>query len=141
MNSNDIDITAYADIIDMPRRVSTTRTRMSNYDRAAQFSPFATLTGYEECIREAARLTDERGTLDADEIEILDAGLRYIGAHLDERPEATVTYFKPDGLKSGGEYVTVRAAVCGIDLIERKLKTADGALIPIDDIFCLALTT
>ncbi len=137
MSANDIDITSYADIIDMPRRVSTARKRMSNYDRAAQFSPFAALTGYEDCIREAARLTDERGTLDADEIAILDAGLRYINAHIDERPEATVTYFRPDCLKSGGEYVTVRAAVCEIDPIERKLKTVDGAYIPIDDIFCL----
>ena len=121
--------------MDMPRHVSRTHKRMSNYDRAAQFSPFAALTGYEDCIREAARLTDARGTLDADEIERLDECLRRIGSRLGEKPEATVTYFKPDKLKSGGEYVTVTVNISDIDLTEGKIITSDGVRIPINDVF------
>ena len=119
----------------MPRHVSFTRKHMSDYDRAAQFSPFAALTGYEDCIREAARLTDARGTLDDDEIELLDARLRYIGARIDERPEASVTYFKPDKLKSGGEYITVTVRIADIDLVGGELVTAEGARIPINDVY------
>ncbi|MBQ7161697.1 MAG: hypothetical protein IJR90_08320 [Clostridia bacterium] len=132
---SDIDNSAYADIIDMPRHVSLTRKHMSNYDRAAQFSPFAALTGYEDCIREAARLTDERGALDPDEIEKLDARLRQIDARIDERPEVIVTYFKPDELKDGGEYVTAPLKIKEIDRIEGRLVADGGVCVPIEDIY------
>ena len=135
---NGIDNSRYADIIDMPHPVSAVRPHMSNYDRAAQFSPFAALTGYEDCIREAARLTDRRITLDEDEIELLDARLRYIGENLDKTPEALITYFKPDKLKAGGEYVTVTVRVADLDPIERKLVTSMGEVIPITDIYAIS---
>ncbi len=111
---------------------------MTEYDRAAQFSPFAALTGYEDCIREAARLTDARGSLDPDEVELLDAQLQYIASRLDERPEATVTYFKPDKLKAGGEYVTVTVNISDVDAAEGTLATECGLRIPINDIYGIA---
>ena len=107
----------YQDIIDLPHHVSKTRPPMPMSDRAAQFSPFAALTGYEEAIGETARLTDQRRELDENELESLNRQLQSV---LDQPEEASrkisVTYFQPDGKKTGGAYVTVTDRLKKIDM-------------------------
>lgn len=124
----------YADILDLPHHTSPTRPRMSMADRAAQFSPFAALTGHDDAIRETARLTDSRVSLDAGEIASLDERLRHIATHLEDAPEVSITYFQPDGRKAGGAYRTVTGAVEEIDEYARLVLLADKTSIPIDDI-------
>lgn len=97
----------YDDIIDLPHHISSKRGRMSGMDRAAQFSPFAALTGYDAAVRETARLTARRTELAEDSRAELDRKHQRLMEHLKERPEVTVTYFQPDLRKAGGAYVTV----------------------------------
>ena len=97
----------YDDILHLPHHVSSRRSRMSDWDRAAQFSPFAALTGYDATVRETARLVGRRTILAEDGCEELDRKHQRLLEHLSERPEITVTYFVPDLRKEGGEYVTV----------------------------------
>lgn len=97
----------YDDILHLPHHVSPRRSRMSDWDRAAQFSPFAALTGYDATVRETARLVGRRTILAEDGCEELDRKHQRLLEHLSERPEITVTYFVPDLRKEGGEYVTV----------------------------------
>lgn len=101
------DIHRYDDIIHLPRHVSAHRTPMSDWDRAAQFSPFAALSGYDATVRETARLVGHRTLLAEDSCEELDRKHRRLLERLEERPEVTVTYYVPDLRKEGGEYVTV----------------------------------
>ena len=99
--------TPYDDIIRLPHHVSQNHPQMSLRDRAAQFAPFAALTGYEAAVGETARLTAERRELDAQEAEELNRRLAALIARLPERPEVTVEYFVPDDRKAGGAYVSV----------------------------------
>ncbi len=124
----------YDDIIGLPRPLSKAHRPMAAMNRAAQFSPFAALTGYEAAIRETARLTDERVELDECAMNALTDSLKIIAERIAERPEITVTYFQPDQKKSGGTYVTVVCQVKKIEEDRRIVVTTDGALIPIDDI-------
>ena len=94
--------TQYDDIIHLPHHVSKTRPQMSMLDRAAQFSPFAALTGYEDAIQETGRLTDERMELSDEDRELLDRKWHYLQEIISDRPEITVTYFVPDEKKAGG---------------------------------------
>ena len=103
-------------------------------DRAAQFAPFAALTGYEAAVGETARLTAERRDLDAQEAEELNRRLAALIAHLSDRPEATVEYFVPDDRKAGGAYVTISGRVRHISFPERTLVMEDGTVIPLDDV-------
>ena len=96
------DLHKYDDIMDLPHYTSPNRRRMANIDRAAQFSPFAALTGYDADVLEAARVTDQRLTLTEDMKEILDRKQQRLAEILDEYPEVTVTYFVPDSRKAGG---------------------------------------
>ena len=105
----------YDDIINLPHHVSAVRKRMSMHDRAAQFSPFAALTGYDDAIDETARLTDKQFELSEDERNRLDEQLRLIADRIEEQPELEVTYFQPDELKEGGAYLTTRGCVRRID--------------------------
>ena len=123
----------YDDIIDLPRPKSA-HEPMPMSDRAAQFSPFAALTGYEDAIDETARLTDARVELGESAVEELERALAGIAARISERPDVTVTYFVPDGRKSGGVYVTRTGALKRIDELERALVFADGARIAVGDI-------
>lgn len=125
----------YDDIIGLEHHVSKTREPMSMTDRAAQFSPFAALTGYEGVVAEAARLTDEKVELDGESVEILDGRLRLIADNIEKCPQVTITYFKPDKRKSGGKYLTENCKVKAIDTIGRSLLTDEGLKIPIDDIY------
>ncbi len=122
----------YDDIIHLPRHVSPTRPRMSRLERAAQFSPFAALTGYEEAVREEARLTEERIELDDTEIADLDTKLRFLRDHPGAR--ASVVFFRPDKRKAGGAYVTAAGGIKKIDPIERTVTMQAGETIPIDSI-------
>lgn len=122
----------YDDIINLPHHESKTHPRMSIYDRAAQFSPFAALSGYEAAVNETARLTEEWSEPDEYEKEELNRRLVLIGENLSQAPVVEITYFKPDGKKSGGAYVTARGSVRKIDAYESIIYMADGTKIPID---------
>ena len=132
-------MTAYADIIDLPHHVSRNHPQMPLRDRAAQFAPFAALTGYEAVVGETARLTVERRELDAQEAEELNRQLAAVIEHLSERPEVTVEYFVPDERKAGGAYVSVTGRVRHVSIPEKTLVMADGTVIPMDDIAALAM--
>ena len=121
----------YEDIISLERPVSRTHPPMDRADRAAQFSPFAALTGFEDALPETGRLTDFRRELDEDEIQILDEKLREIRERIREHPRAAVTYFKPDGKKDGGAYVTVEGNVKRLDIVEGNLIMEDGTRISV----------
>ena len=124
----------YDDIINLPHHVSTKRTHMSLHDRAAQFAPFAALTGYDAAVRETARLTDTRLELDEYEMEALNDRLRLIAESLSDEPVIAVTYFLPDKKKAGGAYVTATGIVRKIDEYERTVVMNDGTRIPIEEI-------
>ena len=106
-------------------------------NRAAQFAPFAALTGYEESIEETARLTDHRIELSEDDIEDINAKLNFIKEYIKERPEVTITYFQPDERKEGGAYITVTGNARRIDEVNRVLVLEDGRMILIDIIIYL----
>lgn len=124
----------YDDIIDLPHHVSATRPRMSMIDRAAQFSPFAALTGYDAAIKETGRLTDERIELSEERRAALDRKQQILLDNLADQPEVSVTYFVPDERKSGGAYVTVTGRVKKVDDYQRLLVLTDGTKIPLDEI-------
>lgn len=124
----------YDDIIDLPHHQSATRPHMPAIDRAAQFSPFAALTGYEAVITETARLTDQRIELDEDAKAAIAQKLQLVMERIRERPEITVTWFQPDEKKDGGAYVTATGAIKRIDEYERAILMADGTRISIDSV-------
>lgn len=124
----------YEDIINLPHHVSPTRPRMSRADRAAQFSPFAALSGYGDAVQETARLTNRRIELDESAKAALDEKLRLLAEVIEERPEAEITYFLPDKKKAGGEYVTATGQVKKVDAVAQELVMANGRIIPIADI-------
>ena len=126
--------TPYADIIDLPHHVSRNHPQMPMLDRAAQFAPFAALTGYEAAVGETARLTAERRELDAQEAEELNRRLAALIARLPDRPEATIEYFVPDDRKAGGAYVSVTGRVRHVSVPEKTLVMEDGTVIPLDEI-------
>ena len=125
----------YDDIIHLPHHVSKTRLQMSMQDRAAQFSPFAALTGYDAAILETGRLTEDKLELGEETQAILDRKQRYLAEIIDTKPEITVTYFVPDEKKSGGAYSTVTGFLKRIDEYERVLMLTDGRKIQLDAIF------
>jgi hypothetical protein len=127
----------YDDIINLPHHVSATRPHMPAIDRAAQFSPFAALTGYDAAIKETARLTDERVELDEYMKDVLSDRLQIITDQLKEYPKIAVTYFQPDEKKNGGTYTTVIGTVKKIDEYERVVVMTDGTWIPIDEIISI----
>jgi len=122
----------YSKIINLPHHQSATRKRMSNYDRAAQFAPFAALTGHDEAIKETARLTDDYMEMGEDRLGELSAKIQLLIDKLSEQPEITVMYFIPDERKSGGSYAEKTGIVRIIDEYERKLVFYDGDKILID---------
>lgn len=132
---NTDDTRRYDDMIGLPHHVSKTRPHMPIGDRAAQFAPFAALTGYGDAVNETARLTEQRAELDEDRKAEIDAALRKLAQCADEEPEAAVTYFMPDGRKAGGSYVTVRGRVRRADTARRVLIFRGGTEVPFDDIY------
>ena len=124
----------YDDIIHLPRPISKTHAPMSSMERAAQFSPFAALTGYDAAIKETARLTDEKIELDEYAKDALNERLQILVPRIKEHPEIAITYFQPDAKKNGGAYVTAIGAVKKIDEYERFVVMTDGTGIFIEDI-------
>ena len=123
----------YDDIIDLPHHVSGTHPPMSRADRAAQFSPFAALTGYDAAVRETARVTERRIELDEGVKAELNARLNCILEHLPEHPQVSLTYFVPDEKKSGGAYRTVTGTVRKLDSFVKTLTLTDGTVVPMEE--------
>lgn len=124
----------YEDIINMERPVSKTHPRMDIGDRAAQFMPFAALTGYEEAIKETERLTDSFVDLDENEKMKLDIKLSKIRDNLVNLPEITVKYFKEDLKKSGGHYLEYTGKIKKIDEYKMTIKFTDNMEINVKNI-------
>lgn len=124
----------YDDIINLPHHQSATRPHMTLHDRAAQFSPFAALTGHDAAIAETARLTDKRIYLSEDRICVINAKLQMIEVLLPEYPETSITYFIPDSKKAGGVYVTKVGRVRRIDHLTRTVVFTDYTTVLFDDI-------
>ncbi len=124
----------YDDILYLPHHQSKVHPHMPREDRAAQFAPFAALTGYDDQIRETARLTDSRIELEENSKERLNGIMQYIQRHLEDQPQAVITYFVEDERKEGGRYITEHVQIRKIDLLQRRIITADKETIPMDDI-------
>lgn len=124
----------YEDIMHLPHHVSDHHPQMPETDRAAQFAPFAALTGYEDAIRETARLTDQEILLDEEVKAQLDRKLEFLGRHLSEQPEITITYFYPDSKKEGGAYRKVQGKIRRIDPVRKALIMIDGTEIMMEHI-------
>lgn len=127
----------YDDIIDLPHHTSDRHPRMTMRQRAAQFAPFAALSGYGAAVNETARLTDQAVTPDEDTLILLDERLRILKAHLDDAPVVTVTRFIPDERKEGGRYEDVTGTVRKIDEYERTLFMENGTRIPLGNVVML----
>ena len=124
----------YDDIIGLPHHTSAHRAGMPMIDRAAQFSPFAALTGYEDVIEETDRLTESSTELTEGSKQALNEKFRILAEHCRVTPQVTVTYFEPDRLKTGGSYVTVTARVKRVDEYDQVLRLIDGREIPMEAI-------
>lgn len=120
----------YDDIINLPHHVSERHPQMSMYNRAAQFAPFAALTGHDSAITEAARLTDAKQELSESEAEVLNRKLAYLQS-LDEKPAISVTYFVPDDKKEGGSYHTATGIIKSVEPDKGILRLEDGTGISI----------
>ena len=124
----------YDDIINLPHHVSKKHPQMSLHDRAAQFSPFAALTGHKAAINEAARLTDKKQILSEDVIAKLNEQLNLIKENIGTNQTVTITYFVPDDKKSGGAYISHIGVVKKIDEYTRTVIMTDKTVIPIEQI-------
>lgn len=122
------------DIINLPHHQSKSRPHMSLYDRAAQFSPFVALTGYDEAVKETARLTERKQELSDEDKTRLSAKMSFLQERIKEQPEVAITYFIPDEKKDGGSYLTIDGRIKRIDEIDRIITLTDRTIIPFDDI-------
>ena len=127
----------YDEILSLPHHVSKTRPQMPMSDRAAQFAPFAALTGYDSAIKETGRLTDERIELDEEALAALDRKYQLLMDTLDDAPEVTIIYFQPDERKAGGQYVSATGTVKKVDTFGRRILLQDGTRIPLDSVYDL----
>ena len=123
----------YDDIINLERPISK-HPKLSNEARAAQFAPFAALTGYDDEIKETARLTSNKKIIDEDQKIILSNKLTYLNNHLLDNPEIEIKYFKNDTKKSGGEYLTKKTKIKKIDTIHETIILLDKKQISFDNI-------
>jgi len=131
MNNN------YDDIINLPHYVSKKRPQMSIEARSAQFAPFAALTGYDERVKETARLTDKKIELEDGQKEILNNKLLYILENINMKPEINFTYFVPDTKKSGGKYIDKTGIIRKIDMVEQYIQFTDKSKIDINNILSI----
>lgn len=123
----------YTDIINLTRPISK-RPRMSLEQRSAQFAPFAALTGYEGQIKETARLTNRRIDIDEEMKLVLDMKLQIIQEKISEKPKLEITYFIPDKIKEGGEYVTITNKINKFNIYNGEIIMLDGTKIVIEEI-------
>ena len=122
----------YEEIINLPHHTSVKHPPLGKESYAAQFSPFAALSGYDGIVSEAARFTDDGPNMNETDAEIINAKLRILRDRIKEKPEITVTYFSKDKRKSGGKYVEKTGFVKKIDEVERCALFSDGAKLPFD---------
>ena len=125
----------YDDIINLPHHQSVKHPHMNSHQRAAQFAPFAALTGYDAAIDETARLTGQKLELSDEQADHLNAQIQHIIENIADKPRVEITYFVTDTLKSGGEYVTVTGRVRRVDDYNREIVFADGITVKIDDVW------
>ncbi|MCR5666827.1 MAG: hypothetical protein K6G01_08355 [Eubacterium sp.] len=124
----------YGDILTLSHPVSKKHPRMSREERAAQFSPFAALNGYDEAVEETGRLTDEKVVMDESVKEQINECLQYVMEHIKEQPKVWICYFTEDEKKDGGAYQTVNGTVKKMKVYERQIIMTDGTIIRMDDI-------
>ena len=126
----------YEDIINLPHHVSKKHPQMTMESRAAQFAPFAALVGYEDAVKETARLTKKRIELNEEEKNILDMKLQMLKEqmHVQIYPEISVIYFVPDSKKDGGKYIKISGTIKKIDEYKQLLILDDKTQIPINEI-------
>ncbi|MBR5597274.1 MAG: hypothetical protein IKW30_07700 [Lachnospiraceae bacterium] len=136
---NNIINNKYEDIINLPHHVSKTRPQMDMINRAAQFSPFAALTGYNSAIEETCRLTGSFKELDDNQKEILNEKLKFLSEHIKEQPLISITYFQPDELKEGGEYIEVSGYVEKIDEYNKVILFSNEKTILLEYIYNIEL--
>lgn len=120
----------YDDIINLPHHVSKSHPQMSMMNRAAQFAPFAALTGHSAAIEETARLTDEQQELADEDSEILNQKMTYLRETINEHPTITITYFEPDKKKAGGKYKSIEGQLQNIDDYGQAIVLKSGVSIP-----------
>ena len=120
------------ELLEMERPVSARHAPMRRCDRAAQFAPFAALSGFDETVQEAGRLTQAQIELAENEREALNDALVRLAARLPEQPEVRLTYFQPDAKKSGGTYRTILTRVRRLDANAQVMVLTDGTRIPFD---------
>ena len=125
----------YDDIINLPHHTSTKHPRMTRSARAAQFAPFAALTGLDDEMEETARLTDKKITLDEEQKQVINRELLFIKNNPQRDIPVIITFFKSDGRKEGGAYIEKEVRIKKIDEINRKLILSDYSEIEIDDLF------
>ena len=131
------DAFPYEDILYLRRPVSNRRAKMSTLDRAAQFSPFSALTGYDDAISETARLTEERVELTEGEKARINARLQSIVENKAYDETVIIRYFEYDLLKAGGVYLTASGSIKKVDTCERSVIMDDGSCIPIEHIYSI----
>ena len=124
----------YDDIINLPHHVSNTRKPMSLENRAAQFAPFAALSGHSEAISETARQTDSRINLSDEDFRLLSLKLNFLLENHGNRHMASFTYFVPYDMKDGGKYVTARGVIKKYDEQTHSITLHDGKIIPLHNI-------
>lgn len=124
----------YKDIINLPHHVSTRHPQMSMMNRAAQFAPFAALTGHSAAIEETARLTELQQELADEDSEILNQKMAYLREAINEHPTISITYFEPDKRKSGGRYMSIEGQLQNIDDYNQTIVLKNGEAIPLKSI-------
>jgi hypothetical protein len=124
----------YEDIINLPHHVSTRHPQMSMMNRAAQFAPFAALTGHSAAIEETARLTESQQELADEDSEILNQKMAYLREAINEHPTISITYFEPDKRKSGGRYMSIEGQLQNIDDYNQTIVLKNGEAIPLKSI-------
>lgn len=124
----------YSDIINMPHHVSNNRPQMSMHDRVAQFAPFAALTGYDDAVKETARLTDRKTELLDEQVAILNEKILLLIEKIKDNPEISIIHFVPDKKKEGGTYKTIHGIVKKIDEYNKLIIMNDGKRINMENI-------
>lgn len=124
----------YDDIINLEHHVSTKHSRMSLENRSAQFAPFSALTGYEEAVKEEARVTESRIDIDEEAKIEVNEKLNYIMRHLDKNIIVSVTYFEKDKKKQGGSYKTIKGMIKKIDDSRKTIEMQTGEIIKIEEL-------
>ena len=129
----------YEDIINLEHHTSKTRPKMSLHDRAAQFAPFAALTGYDAAVNETARYTEEKITLSQEQIEIINQKLFFIDSNINKEIKVSVEYFLKDSKKQGGQYIPLCDIITEIDPVNHQIIFKCGTVVSMEDILSLEI--